>query len=164
MEDDFKEINATEREQDLPTPDFKSASTIIKETTGAIKELSTVYDKIGFAGTLTVSAIVLGIVTIAFSYFSGTMMENEWRLGTTLQEEILFGCIAIAFAALGTVFLIQKNSKESQQQLLAMEIERERNRYIHEETIEKLRLQGSTREEQGGQTSVASPTSELSNK
>ena len=164
MGDALKRRKAAERKPDLPTSEFKSASTIIKETTGAIKELSTVYDKIGFAGTLTVSAIVLGIVTIIFTYLSGTMIGDEWRLGTTLQEEILFACIAIAFAALGTVFLIQKNSKESQRQLLAMEIERERNRYIHEETVAKLRLQGSTGQAQGDQTGATFTTSGLSNK
>lgn len=154
--------NVTERKQNLPTPEFKSASLIIKETSDAIKELSTVYERIGLAGTFTVSAIVLGIVTIVFSYFSGTVIGNSWRLGTTLQEEILFGCIAIAFAGLGTVFLIQKNSKESRRQLLAMEIERDRNRYIHEQTIAKLRLQGSAEEAQGTQAAVAKSTPELS--
>lgn len=145
-EPDYK--NVTERKQNSPTREMKSASAIIKETSGAIKELSTVYERIGLAGTFTVSAIVLGILTIVFSYFSGAEIGNDWRLGTSLHEEILFGCIVIAFAGLGTVSLIYRNSKESQRELLAMEIERELNRYIHEEAIAKLQLPGSTKEAQ----------------
>lgn len=136
MEKSDEEAKAQERMQDLPNQQLKSAGMIIKEITGSIKELSTVYERIGFAGMLTVSAIALISLTIVLSFYTETIL---------MQEKILFSWIAIALAVLATVFLVQKNSKESRRELLAMEIERERNRWIHEETMAKLNMEGSAR-------------------
>ncbi|HUW85070.1 MAG TPA: hypothetical protein VMZ31_19995 [Phycisphaerae bacterium] len=83
----------------LPAPKFKTAATIIKETSGAIKEVSIVYERVGLAGTLTASGIVVTIFTIVLAFFSGTMTGDQWRTGITLQEEILFGCMSIALGA-----------------------------------------------------------------
>lgn len=124
--------------QDVPTTDFKSAREILNDSVSSIKELSPVYRNLGWAGFFGVSSVVIALLTIALSFLTGTGGEGRWYGGITFQEEILFMVISGLFALFGLIFLMQFNDKNAELQKLQIEIDHNRNKWLHEQTMVRL--------------------------
>lgn len=121
---------------------FKPASLIVQEATRAITDLVPAYEKLGFAGIFAVAAIVIVIIVITLSFITGIPVGGSWHTGISFYEEVLFAFLALGFAIVSTVFLIQKNAKETKIKLKAMEIDMELNKLLHEQTMARLQSQG----------------------
>ncbi|WP_163576795.1 hypothetical protein [Halomonas faecis] len=127
---------------EMLTARLNTAAEIIDIALGAVKQLRPVYNELGWGGFFAISSVVIVIVTIALSFVSGVGAEARW-IGITFGEQVAFLCIAAIFAIIGVIFLLRYNDLKSQIQTLTIEIERDRNKWIHEEAMAKLNLQGS---------------------
>ncbi|MBA7490526.1 hypothetical protein ES702_01064 [subsurface metagenome] len=129
---------------EVSTPiEIKTGATIITETVKAMKELGPLYKEVGLAGFLTIAGVVIGLLTIALSFLTGTADAGRWYGGIKLEEAILFVALSITFVILGVGFLTRYNSQKTRIQQQGIEVGKERNKWIHQETMEKLRTRGS---------------------
>lgn len=132
---------------DIPSTEFKSAKDILKDSISSIKELAPVYQGLGWAGFFGVSSVVIALLTIVLSFYTGTESEGSWFGGITLYEEILFMAISALFAIVGLIFLIKRTENKVELQKIQIEIDHNQNKWLHEETMAKLNLpmsQGSS--------------------
>jgi hypothetical protein len=143
MSNDTPTVAREQKTAEMSKTDFKSAREIIEDSAEAIQKLAPVYKEVGWAGFFAVSSVVIAMLTIALSFLTGTGQEGRWYGGITVWEEALFLSLCAVFAFAGLVFLIKYNDRKADIQQLTIEIERERNRWLHEETMAKLKLQGS---------------------
>jgi len=104
------------------------------------------------------------LLTIVLSFLTGTGEEGGWYGGITVWEEALFLSLCAVFAIVGLVFLVRYNDRKSEIQLLTIEIERDRNRWLHEETLAKLQLPGSQPPAKSSGGAVATPQAPEQNK
>lgn len=123
----------------LPSSTFKPTLEIID----AIKDLAPVYKALGLPGFLTVSGVVIGIFTIVLSFLTGTDDQGQWYGGIDFWEEFLFMAIAVVFVAIGSLLLLRNNASRAAIQEWTIKLERERNKWIHEETMAQFEIPGS---------------------
>ena len=135
--------------------ELKPTSEILAESVTAIQSLAPVYKEIGFAGFLAVSAVVIVLLTVVLAFATSAEDADKWYGGISLGEEAMFLTIAAVLAALGFWFLARYNHLKTRIQELTIEIERERNHWVHEETTAKLRLAGSGRDSGAGYVPAA---------
>ncbi len=126
----------------LPT-EFKSASEILKISVVAMTEFGKIYTHVGVAGFLTIAGVTIALLTIALSFITGTSAQGGMLGGITIWEELLFMAIAVVMITLGVVYLLAGNSAKAGVHKLTTELEREQNRWLHEETMAKFGLPGS---------------------
>ena len=130
-------------ESTIPQSNLESGTKILQNSITAIKDLSETYKKSSLTGFLVVSGVVLALLTIVLSFISGTQPEKNWITGITLWEEVIFSIISIVCIVSGTLFLTHINKCKLELQKIAIQIDKERNGYIHRETVAKFNLEGS---------------------
>ncbi len=83
-----------------------------------------------------VSGVVIALCTVWLSY------QTRWDGGITLWEEAPFLAVAVILVVIGSLFLLRCNTRRAELQEWVIELERERNKWIHEETMAKTQAVG----------------------
>lgn len=135
-------VNDANSSQSVVGHELRTAAAILTESTKVMEKSADIYGTVKMGGFLVISGFTMGIVTIALSFLTGTGEGESW-FGITYKEEILFTILSIGFAGFGVIIKSQYNSQKTQIRLDCLKIDGELNRYVHEETLTKLRLRGS---------------------
>ena len=115
----------------------------IKDYTENLKQImdkvDEIYGKHRLPGTLIISGVTIALFTIVLSFLTG--VEGSKVVGISIYEEILFGCISIAFILIGTLFLNAFNRRKIEVQMKSFELSEKRSEYYHLEQIERSKIE-----------------------
>lgn len=165
-----------------PVSDFKKITSTTKAVTDELIRVIPEFKKAGIQISLIASGVIIAILIIVLSFFSGKGGESSIFVGITIWEELLFMIISIAFVVSGVLHSIKYNSDRRQiiemrmkldqaemqmnfdlQQFIheeAMEKIKGTNQIIHDETMERIKranLKTSSKKQEGPEAVVASP-------
>ena len=94
---------------------------VFRQITDVFEKGAHWYQKLGAGGFLIVASITIVLVTIGFSFLTGTNEPSTSGLGITFKEEALFIGISAVFAALGIFSVHHKNVLASSNSLKILE-------------------------------------------